>query len=106
MATLVEKFLDVSENEDKDVEVEILDNKNGEKYNDIARFINNGKGISIYSKVIEGLALDEIDIVRILKNDETKYSIEIIRKDTTEYAIWARYCVNNLKGTSRRYGII
>ncbi len=106
LATLVEKFLDVSENEDKDVEVEILDNKNGEKYNDIARFINNGKGISIYSKVIEGLALDEIDIVRILKNDETKYSIEIIRKDTTEYAIWARYCVNNLKGTSRRYGII
>lgn len=106
LATLVEKFLNTSENEDKDIEVEILDNKNGEKYSDIAKFANNGKGISIYSKVIERLDLDEIDIVRILKSDGAKYSIEIIRKDTTEYAIWERYCVNNLKGTSRRYGII
>lgn len=106
LATLVEKFLNVFEIEKRDVQVEILDNRDGKKYRDNAQFLNNGKGIAIYSQIIETLEINESDIIRILRENENHYSMEIIRKDTTEYSIWERYCVNNVKGTSRRYGII
>jgi hypothetical protein len=35
-----------------------------------------------------------------------KYKAELIRQETPEYIIWERYCINAIRGQSRKFGII
>lgn len=105
ISTLLYEFLEISESAEKEIEIEILDNKDGKSYETKAIVSSNVKGISIYSKEISKLNLDESDIIRILKENENKFKFEIIRKETNEYMVWERYCVNSIRGTARRYGI-
>lgn len=105
ISTLLYEFLEISESAEKEIEIEILDNKDGKSYETKAIVSSNAKGISIYSKEISKLNLEESDIIRILKENENKFKFEIIRKETNEYMVWERYCVNSIRGTARRYGI-
>lgn len=105
ISTLLYEFLEISESAEKEIKIEILDNKDGKSYETKAIVSSNVKGISIYSKEISKLNLDESDIIRILKENENKFKFEIIRKETNEYMVWERYCVNSIRGTARRYGI-
>ena len=67
---------------------------------------DNGKGISLKCEKLSELNLGEKDLLRIIKLSEEEYKIEIIREETDEYSVWERYCINTVKGTKRRYGII
>ena len=105
LSSMMNEFLNVTDK--KEIELEILDNKDNKEYieKDV-NMLDNGKGISIKCEKLSNLNLKEHDLVRILKESDTKYKFEIIREDTEEYNIWERYCINAIKGTKRRYGII
>ena len=92
---------------DKNIQLEILDNKDNKEYieNDV-NMLENGKGISIRCEKLGKLMLKENDLLRIIKINDEKFRIEIIREDTAEYNIWERYCIYNIKGSKRRFGII
>lgn len=89
------------------VKFDILDNKeNIEKIDENVQIIKTDKGISIKSQVIKDLKLEEGDILRIVKEEDSSYKCEIIRQDTEEYNIWICYCINSIRGQKRKYGII
>lgn len=104
LATKLYNFLEISESEEKSIAVELIDNKDSKSIKTSANINSNSKGISLYIEEIKKLDINEIDILRIIKEDT--YKIEIIRKDTNEYAIWEKYCTNSVRGTSRRYALI
>lgn len=90
-----------------EVKFEIIDNKdNSVKEDNEVKIIHTDKGISIKSKVIIDLKLEENDIVRIIKENDEEYKCEVIRKDTEEYKIWSCYLVNSIKGNKRKFGVI
>ena len=64
------------------------------------------KYIAINSEIIKGLAVDEGDIIRVIKEEKGQFSCEIIRQDTAEYLVWEGFCTNKIKGTSRKFGIM
>lgn len=64
------------------------------------------KYVAINSEVIKNLAVEEGDIIRIIKEEKGQFSCEIIRQDTAEYLVWEGFCTNKLKGTSRKFGIM
>lgn len=105
LADNIKNFLNVDNK--KNVELEILDNKDNKEYleNEVEMF-DNGKGISIKTEMFSALKLKDSDLVRVIKLDDKKYRIEIIREDTEEYNVWESYCTQNLKGSKRRYGVI
>ncbi len=89
------------------VSAEIIDSKDNSnvKDNDIKLLLTD-KGIAINSEKLQEKNIQEGDLIRIIKEAEKSFRIEIIRKETEEYNIWICYCVNTLKGNKRRFGII
>lgn len=104
LATLMPEFL--STDVEKQIKLEIVDNKTNREYNCEAIILDNGKGFSISAEKLAELAIEESDVIRIIKINDQKYKIEIIRNNTDEYNVWERYCTNIIKGTKRRFGII
>ena len=104
LSGMMEEFLNVIDS--KDVNLQIIDNKDNREYIKVAVLYDNGKGVSLKTEEFENLKLVEEDLIRLIKIDNETYKIEIIRNDTEEYNVWERYCTNNVKGTKRRYGII
>lgn len=89
------------------VKFDILDNKdNTEELDENVAILRTDKGISIKSEVLVKLKLEEGDIVRIIKETETSYRCEVIRKESAEHNIWICYCINSIRGQKRRFGII
>lgn len=104
LSSVMQEFFNVGDS--KEIELQIIDNKDNREYSKDAVAFENGKGISIKTEEFENLKLVEEDLIRLIKIDDENYKIEIIRNDTEEYNVWERYCTNNVRGTKRRYGII
>ena len=86
---------------------EVFDNASGKTINDIdAQLTVSSKGMAIISNVLNSFNPEEGDIIRLLKEDENKFRCELIRMNTPEFNIWERYCINNIKGNKRKFGII
>lgn len=107
LANSMSDFFGILESGEIIASIEIMDNKDGKEYGENkVIYNNNSKGMMIISEELKKLNLDESDIIRIVKVTENKFRYEIIRKETEEYAVWERYCTNNIRGTDRRFGII
>ena len=104
LAMLMPEYLNVET--EKQINLDIVDNKTNREYSEEAKIYDNGKGFSISSPKLLELNIEENDVIRIIKIDNEKYKIEIIRNSTDEYNVWERYCTNTIKGTKRRFGII
>lgn len=61
---------------------------------------------SIYSYELKKLDIEENDIIRLIKENDSCYTCEIIRKNAKEYQIWEQFCTQNFKNSSRKYGIM
>lgn len=107
LASSMTNFFNLVDFEETNLAFEIMDNKTGKEYGESVAILNNtAKGLTIFNEIITDLDLDEDDIIRFIKINERKFRCEIIRKSTEEYAVWERYCTNNIRGTDRRFGII
>ncbi len=104
LAMLMPEYLNVET--EKQINLDIVDNKTNREYSEEAKIYDNGKGFSISSPKLSEVNIEENDVIRIIKIDNEKYKIEIIRNNTDEYNVWERYCTNTIKGTKRRFGII
>lgn len=105
LSFMMNEFLSVIDK--KKIELNIMDNSDNKEYTEKdVEMLDNGKGISIKCEKLTKLNIKEHDLLRIIKINDNSYKIEIIREDTEEYNIWERYCINTIKGTKRRYGII
>lgn len=104
LAMLMPEYLNVET--EKQINLDIVDNKTNREYSEEAKIYDNGKGFSISSPKLSEVNIEENDVIRIIKIDNEKYKIEIIRNSTDEYNVWERYCTNTIKGTKRRFGII
>jgi hypothetical protein len=93
----------------KDIQVEIVDVKNGIKFTDKDAKMMQKKGqtyMTIMSKYLEGIDYTENDIARIIKLSSNIYHIEIVAKDLQEYKIWSKIMNKKLRGSDRKYGIM
>ena len=104
LAMLMPEYLNVET--EKQINLDIVDNKTNREYSEEGKIYDNGKGVSISSPKLSEVNIEENDVIRIIKIDNEKYKIEIIRNNTDEYNVWERYCTNTIKGTKRRFGII
>jgi hypothetical protein len=103
------EVIDGSQHKVKDIQVEIVDVKNGTKVFDVNAKMMQKKGqtyITIMSKYMEKINYEEKDIARIIKLSSDIYHIEIVSKDMQEYKIWSKIMTKKLKGVDRRYGIM
>ncbi len=104
LACLIEAFM--NPNQTNHVTLEMMDNQNGEEETVVADLMDNGKGISLKTERFGVIEPQETDILRMIKVEDNKYRLEIIREGTPEYAIWEQYLTNTIKGSKRRYGIL
>lgn len=88
------------------VNLKILDVSSGEEIADEnAILFDAGKYFALRSTVIRDMALEENDIIRMIKNNNG-FDVEVIRKTAKEYAIWEGFCKYTMKNSKRRFGIM
>ncbi|MBQ9313585.1 MAG: hypothetical protein IJ220_01060 [Clostridia bacterium] len=89
------------------VAFEILDTQNNETVQDENAFIYvEDRYLALKSKVLKELRPEEKDILRMIKNSENRYCLELIRKNSKEYNIWENFCVYAMKNSKRKFGIM
>ena len=89
------------------VKANIIDVMNNEHYcDDTVYMYDTDKYFAIKSLVLKDLILDEGDIIRLIKQNDNEFVIEVIRKNTKEYEIWESFCKYTMRNTKRRYGIM
>ncbi len=71
-----------------------------------ATLIQTAKATSVSSSKIGELEIEEGDILRLIKIEQNKYRIEIIKQNTNEYEVWNGFCISQVKGSSKKFGII
>lgn len=93
----------------RDINLELVDVKTGEKYTDREAKISykNGQSfVTIISDTFKNVDYNEFDIARIIKLDSKVYHIEIIPSDMQEYKLWSKVCNQTFKASKRRYGMM
>lgn len=93
----------------RDISLEVIDVKTGEKYTDRDAKIMQKKGQSyllITSSAIKNIKYSENDIARIIKLSSDTYHIEIIPQDMQEYKLWSKLCNQKFKAGNRRFGMM
>ncbi len=93
--------------ETQDILLQLFVNKdNTEVTDDNAKIIFTAKTTSIKSDLLKDADIQDSDIMRLIKTDASKYRCEIIKKDTNEYEIWQNFCTIQIKGTSKKIGVL
>ena len=93
----------------RDISLEVIDVKTGEKYTDRDAKIMQKKGQSyllITSSAIKNIKYSENDIARIIKLSSDTYHIEIIPQDMQEYKLWSKLCNQKFKAGNRKFGMM
>ena len=62
--------------------------------------------LTIESDCIKNIMYEENDIVRIIKLSSEVFHLEVIPKDMQEYKLWNKLCNQDIKASSRRYGVM
>ena len=87
--------------------IEFFANSNNlEKVDNNAQIIFTVKTTSVKSEVLSQITFEDGDIMRLIKKEDGKYRCEIIAKDSNEHAIWQNFCVNQIKGSTKKFGAI
>ena len=93
----------------KHINLEVVDAKTNEKYNDNEAMITykpRQSYLTFVSSVLSNIMYDEDDIVRIIKLSETEYHMEIISKKLKEYKVWSKLCNQTFRTTNKKYGVM
>lgn len=93
----------------RNISLEVIDVKTGEKYTDRDAKIMQKKGQSyllIVSSAIKNIKYSENDIARIIKLSSDTYHIEIIPQDMQEYKLWSKLCNQKFKAGNRKFGMM
>ena len=93
----------------RQINLEVVDVKNGNKYTDREASISIKVGqsyVSIISDIFKNIQYNEMDIARIIKLDSKVYHIEIIPTDMQEYKLWDKLCTQEFKSSNRKYGMM
>lgn len=120
VSKMIPNFFELSENSKtveeeggvykiRDINLELVDVKTGEKYTDREAKISykNGQSfVTIISDTFKNVDYSEFDIARIIKLDSKVYHIEIIPSDMQEYKLWSKVCNQTFKASKRKYGMM
>lgn len=93
----------------RDIKVEIVDVKTGNKYTDRnAKIMHKSSQsyLTFNSETIKDINFEESDIARVIKLASDIYHIEIISKDMQEYKLWSKLCNQTFKSSTRKYGMM
>lgn len=93
----------------KNITLEVVNVKDGSKYSDRNAKILQKKGqsyLTIKSDCIKNIMYEENDIVRIIKLSSEIFHLEVIPKDMQEYKLWNKLCNQEIKASSRKYGVM
>ena len=93
----------------KHINLEVIDAKTNEKYNDNEAMITykpRQSYLTFVSSVLSNIMYDEDDIVRIIKLSETEYHMEIISKKLKEYKVWSKLCNQTFRTSTKKYGVM
>ena len=93
----------------KHINLEVVDAKTNEKYNDNEAMITykpRQSYLTFVSSVLSNIMYDEDDIVRIIKLSETEYHMEIISKKLKEYKVWSKLCNQTFRTSTKKYGVM
>ena len=93
----------------KHINLEVVDAKTNEKYNDTEAMISykpRQSYLTFVSSVLSNIMYDEDDIVRIIKLSETEYHMEIISKKLKEYKVWSKLCNQTFRTSTKKYGVM
>ena len=103
----VEKDDKDSLNELRAVELEVFENANNtQNYDDKAEFVLNNKNLVIKSDTFKNISVEDGDIVRLIKQSDSKYRCEIIKQNSNEFEIWQNFCTVQIKGTTKKIGVL
>ena len=93
--------------ETETISLELFDNSsNYQALDEEALVIFSAKNVSIKSKELMNITLTDTDIMRLIKTDFKKFRCEIIKENTNEYEIWQNFCTNQVKGSTKKFGVI
>ena len=93
----------------RDVKIEIVDVKTGNKFTDRSAKIMHKSSqsyLTFNSECIKDINFEESDIARVIKLSSDIYHIEIIPKDMQEYKLWSKLCNQKFKSSSRKFGMM
>lgn len=93
----------------RDVNLEVVDVKNNQKYTDREAKMMQKKGQSfmlINTDSLSNVEYTEKDIARVIKLSSDTYHVEIISKDMQEYKLWSKLCNQKFKAADRNFGMM
>ena len=93
----------------RNINLEVVDVKTGNKYTDREAQISYKVGqsfVQVISDIFKNINYEELDIARIIKLDSKVYHIEIIPTDMQEYKLWSKLCNQEFKASKRKYGMM
>ncbi len=93
----------------RDVNLEIIDAQENQKYNDREGKLMQKQGqtyLTFSTEKLKQINYEENDIARIIKLSDDTYHIEIISKKLQEYKLWSKICNQKFKSSQRKYGMM
>lgn len=93
----------------KNIDLEIVDAKHNQKYNDKdAKITYKPKQsfLTFISEKLDNIEYEEDDIIRIIKLSEEVYHIEIIDKKMQEYKVWSKLCNQTFRASTKKFGMM
>jgi len=91
----------------KDIILDIYENTQKKQVLDEnACIIQTVKHTTIKSEKFNEIDIQEDAIMRLMKEASNKFRCEIINHDSPEYSIWEGFCTLQVKGSSKKFGII
>lgn len=94
---------------ENDISLEIIDIVANEKRKDSSAYISAKSSQSYFTIVSDELTdveYKEGDLARIIKLADSNYHIEIIPQEIDEYNIWKKLCNHELRGSTKRFGVM
>ncbi len=94
---------------EREIKVEVVDAKSGEKYTDRNARIAHKTGQTYFvitTDVLKNITYSEGDIIMVIKLAGDIYHLEIISKDMQEYKLWNKVYTQKFNSSSRKYGMM
>ena len=93
----------------KDIEIEVVDAKNGEKQKDSKGKLVYKAGqsyLTFVTDILKNVVYEDDDIIRIIKLSEKIYHLEIISKNLQEYRVWSKLCNQKFRASTKNFGVM
>ena len=93
--------------EKKEVKLIVFENENKQSVEDNeAAVYFQAKTTIIKSSIFANVKIEEDDLLRFIKENDNSYKCEIIKKGSAEYEVWKAFCQNQIKGSTKKFGVL